>query len=81
MKIEVRYFASLVDRVGVTAETVELDDATDVAGLWSALEHRHPGLAGMDYRPMVACDMEYAAWDTRLDGVREVAFLPPVSGG
>lgn len=81
MKIEVRFFASLVDRVGAVTETVELDDGTDVAGLWIELERRHPGLGGMDYRPMVACDMEYAAWDTKLDGVREVAFLPPVSGG
>ncbi len=81
MKIEVRFFASLVDRVGVVTETVELDAGADVAGLWSELKLRHPGLAGMDYRPMVACDMEYAAWDTKLDGVCEVGFLPPVSGG
>ncbi|MDX1387676.1 MAG: MoaD/ThiS family protein [Acidobacteriota bacterium] len=81
MKVQVRFFASLVDRVGAVTVTVELDDGADVARLWSELERRHPGLSAMDYRPMVACDMEYAAWDTKLDGIREVAFLPPVSGG
>jgi molybdopterin converting factor small subunit len=30
---------------------------------------------------MAACDREYATWDRPLAGVREVAFLPPVSGG
>jgi molybdopterin converting factor small subunit len=30
---------------------------------------------------MIACDMEYAGWDHLLEGVDEVAFLPPVSGG
>jgi molybdopterin converting factor subunit 1 len=81
VKIEVRFFASLVDRVGSTTDTVEIDPGESVEGLWNRLLRRHPDLATMNYRPMVACDMEYADWDRMLDGVREVAFLPPVSGG
>jgi molybdopterin converting factor small subunit len=42
---------------------------------------RHPALDAIGYRPLVACDLEYSSWDRALDGVREVAFLPPVSGG
>jgi molybdopterin converting factor small subunit len=30
---------------------------------------------------MVACDMNYADWETPVVGVREIAFLPPFSGG
>jgi len=30
---------------------------------------------------LVACDVEYRDWSAKLDGVREVAFLPPISGG
>ena len=81
MRIEVRYFASLVQRVGQGTESVELSPGADVAALWRDLVARHPGLADLPFRPLVACDLDYAAWDRTLDDVREVAFLPPVSGG
>jgi molybdopterin synthase sulfur carrier subunit len=79
--VEVRYFASLAQRAGCAKETVEVQDGADVAALWQVLERRHPELAGVGFRPLAACDLTYADWDRRLDGVREVAFLPPVSGG
>ena len=81
MTVEVRYFASLVDRVGVAAERVEIGPGAGVAQLWDLLVARHPALGAIGYRPLVACDLEYASWDRTLEGVREVAFLPPVSGG
>ena len=81
MRIEVRYFASLVDATGVAHEAVELGAPASVTALWSVLVERHPGLAALGFRPLVACDMDWAGWDAGLDGVREVAFLPPVSGG
>ena len=81
MKIEVRFFASLVEQTGATVEVVDVPEGTDVEGLWSVLEQRHPSLAAIRYRPMAACDLVYADWGKSLDGVREVAFLPPVSGG
>jgi len=79
--IEVRYFASLAERAGCASERVELPPGADVAALWRVLETRHAGLAGLGYRPAAACDRAYASWDRDLQGVREVAFLPPVSGG
>ena len=81
MKIEVRFFASLADATGRSSETLDVARSTSVEGLWTELVQRHPRLAQLGYLPLVACDMDYAAWDRRLDGVREVAFLPPVSGG
>jgi len=81
VKIEVRYFASLVERTGVEVESVEVAPGDDVAALWERLERRHPKLGEIGFRPMAACDMEYAGWDRTLEGVKEVAFLPPVSGG
>ena len=53
----------------------------DVEGLWALLLERHPALGELGFKPLVACDLDYADWDRKLDGVREVAFLPPVSGG
>jgi len=79
--IEVRFFASLADCAGGSVESVEVDDAASVRGLWEILVARHPDLGAIGYRPMVACDAAYADWDAPLCGVREVAFLPPVSGG
>ncbi len=81
MKVVVRYFASLAERTGTREEPVEVAPGTTVAELWSALAARHASLGGLSYRPMAACDAEQARWDRPLDGVAEVAFLPPVSGG
>jgi len=81
VKIEVRYFASLVELTGVEVDSVEVAPGDDVAALWERLERRHPKLGELGFRPMAACDMEYAGWDRTLEGVKEVAFLPPVSGG
>ncbi len=79
--VEVRYFASLADRAGRASEALEIGDDARVEDLWTLVLERHPGLGGLRRRPLVACDLEYATWDRRLAGVREVAFLPPVSGG
>lgn len=81
MKLEVRYFASLVELTGRSSETLEIEDGADVRAVWSVLLERHPGLADLSYRPLVACDMNYADWDGPVRGVQEIAFLPPVSGG
>ena len=81
MRVEILYFASLVELTGRSSETLEIDDGADVSAVWTALVERHPGLADLAYRPLVACDMSYAEWETSLRGVREIAFLPPVSGG
>jgi molybdopterin converting factor small subunit len=81
MNVDVRYFASLVDYTGVASERVEVGVGDGVEQLWSLVVSRHPRLDELGFRPMVACDMEYASWDRKLEGVHEVAFLPPVSGG
>jgi molybdopterin converting factor small subunit len=81
MVVEIRYFASLAQSAGCSHESVELKRGDDIGVLWRALERKHPGLAEIGFRPLVACDRVYAGWDRRLDGVREVAFLPPLSGG
>ncbi len=81
MRVDVRLFASLADRAGTGADSVDVEPGTDVAGLWEILTRRHPALGQARWRPLAACDLAYASWDQKLDGVREVAFLPPVSGG
>ncbi len=81
MEITFRFFASLSERTGATEGKVDLPGDATVRDLWDELGSRFPTLAEIGFTPMVACDMEYADWESPLRGVREVAFLPPVSGG
>ncbi len=81
MKLDVRFFASLAERTGCSSESITVGEDASVEDLWRELVERHPSLAEIAFRPLVACDMDYAGWDRTLAGVREVAFLPPVSGG
>ncbi len=81
MTVEVLWFASLADRTGTRREEVETEGIPDVAGLWELLVERHPALRSIGIRPVAACDRRRVAWSESLEGVREVAFLPPVSGG
>jgi molybdopterin converting factor subunit 1 len=81
MEVRFRLFASLAEKTGTAAGTMELTSEATVRDLWEALVTRFPALAETGFAPMVACDMEYAGWDSVLQDVDEVAFLPPVSGG
>ena len=81
MQLRVLYFASLTEKAGGRVESLEVDPSSDVQALWQLLVERHPALGDLSYRPLVACDQVYADWDRSLEGVVEVAFLPPVSGG
>ncbi len=83
MKLTVLYFAWLRERVGLPRETVETG-ATTVAGLVEELRAREEryALAFSDLKSVrVALDQELADFDAPLDGVREVAFFPPMTGG
>ncbi len=81
MEIQYRLFASLAEKAGTADGAVELPAGATVRDLWDELGRRFPVLQDTGFRPMAACDMEYADWDSTLDGVDQVAFLPPVSGG
>jgi len=84
MKITVRYFALLRERMGHESEVLSLDDA----GLTVELLRRHladrvPALAAIlrGGTLLVAVNREYAAADTALCDGDEVALFPPVAGG
>ena len=83
MRLRVRYFAWLRERVGGPQETVETAAAT-VGELVDELSRRDEGhaLAFADLRAVrVAVDQELADLAAPLAGVREVAFFPPMTGG
>ena len=81
--IEVLYFAWVRERIGIPKETVETSART-VAELVDELKAREERYAAAfaDLRSVrVALDQELTEFDASLDGVREVAFFPPMTGG
>ena len=83
MQIEVLYFAWVRERIGLPRENVETT-ATDVAGLVAELREREEryALAFSDLSALkVAIDQELTGFDAPLEGAREVAFFPPMTGG
>ena len=81
--MQVLYFAWVRERIGVPREEVETMAAT-VADLVEELRAREDryALAFSDISALrVALDQELTGFDASLDGVREVAFFPPMTGG
>ena len=81
--IEVLYFAWVRERIGVPREHLETSAAT-VADLVEELRGREPRYAAAfeDVSALrVALDQTLVEFDAPLDGVREVAFFPPMTGG
>ena len=84
MRIKVRYFAQLRERLGRDAEEIAWEGAPPtVAGLRALLAERTPAAAGVlvGGALLVAVNREYAAADAALKDGDEVALFPPVTGG
>lgn len=81
--INVMYFAWVRERIGVPKEQVETTAST-VSELVSELRAREPRYeaAFADISALrVAIDQELTDFDASLDGAKEVAFFPPMTGG
>jgi molybdopterin synthase sulfur carrier subunit len=81
--MQVLYFAWVRERIGIPKETVETTAATvtELVAELSAREERY-ALAFSDLSALrVALDQELSDFDAPLNGVKEVAFFPPMTGG
>lgn len=74
--IQVRYFASLRERMGKGEEQVQAAGIATVADVWHRVS-REP----MPAHTLMAINQEYAAVDAPVQAGDEVAFFPPVTGG
>lgn len=77
MRVRVRYFASLRERMGREADSVEADGPMTVAEVWARVGGGGPLPEGV----LCAVNMEYATPDREVRDGDEVAFFPPVTGG
>ncbi|CRL10154.1 molybdopterin converting factor subunit 1 [Phaeobacter italicus] len=81
--MDILYFAWVRERIGLPKERVETSAATvrELVAELSAREDRY-AVAFSDLSALrVALDQDLSDFDAPLDGVREVAFFPPMTGG
>ena len=81
--MDVLYFAWVRERIGIPKEKVETEAKT-VAALVEELKAREEryAVAFSDLSALrVAVDQELTDFDASIEGVREVAFFPPMTGG
>ncbi len=81
--MNVLYFVWVRERIGVPKEQIETSAATvmDLVEELRAREERY-ALAFSDISALrVAVDQDLSDFDASLEGVREIAFFPPMTGG
>ncbi|MDG1458669.1 MAG: molybdopterin converting factor subunit 1 [Pseudoprimorskyibacter sp.] len=81
--MDILYFAWVRERIGLPKEQIQTQAATvaDLINELRAREERYVAAFSDLSALRVALDQELADFDAPLDGVREVAFFPPMTGG
>ena len=83
--MKVRYFAWVRERVGKAEEEINLPpDIATVGELVAWLARRGEGYAYAFENPKVirsAIDKMHVQANARIEGAREIAFFPPMTGG
>jgi len=77
MKIRVRLFASLRERLGFTDRDIEVVEGQTIADVWNTIA----GHCDLPEDVLSAVNMDYVKPDTVIADGDEVAFFPPVTGG
>lgn len=83
MTLDILYFAWLRERIGLPRETVQTSAATvrELVAELAARDEWHKAAFADLSAVRCAVDQQLAELDTSLDGAREVAFFPPMTGG
>ena len=81
--MDVLYFAWVRERIGQPKDKVDTNAATvrELVEELRGREERYEAAFADLTALRVAIDQELADFDTPLDGAREVAFFPPMTGG
>jgi molybdopterin synthase sulfur carrier subunit len=77
MAIQIKYFASLRDRLGRSEDELPAGAATTVGEVWQRLFPDTP----LPPNILTAVNLEYAGLDHPVADGDEIAFFPPVTGG
>lgn len=76
MKVTVRFFASMRDRMGRADDAMVLQMGATVADVWQKVSKE-----ALPENTLIAVNMEYTDLAHVLKEGDEVAFFPPVTGG
>ena len=79
--IKVLLFASLKERAGVNAVSLDLPDDASVKDLKALLAEKYPNLAPVLDSVLVSLNREFAFDEDPIPSQAEAALFPPVSGG
>lgn len=77
MRVQVRFFAALRERVGIPALEVSVPAGATVAQVWSLAAQEIP----IEDNILAAKNMQYVGFDSQVHEGDEIAFFPPVTGG
>jgi len=77
MIIQVRFFASLRERLNLDDCEVQWQGPVSVAEVWSTVTNNEPVPGNL----LCAVNMEYVDMTHEVKAGDEVAFFPPVTGG
>jgi molybdopterin converting factor subunit 1 len=81
MRIKLRFFASLRERLKRGEEVREVPPGATVRTVWELLKRENPELGAVEKAMSFAVAQEYVDKDHPLQDNDELAFIPPVSGG
>jgi len=81
MKVRVKFFAILREKIGAAEITRDIEEGGTVGDLWRALQKDYPKLDVPGIRLLYAVNQNYVKPDHALKDQDEVVFVPPVSGG
>ena len=81
MRIRLRFFASLREKLRRSEEVREVPSGATVRTVWDMLKQENPELSAMEKAMSFAVAQEYVDKDHPLQDNDELAFIPPVSGG
>ena len=77
MTIQVRFFASLREQIGVAEKQLEASPSMTVADVWQQASNQ----SDLPLNTLMAINMEYVDAGQHVADGDEVAFFPPVTGG
>jgi len=81
MKVDVRLFATLRERVGEPLISLEIPEPATVTDLMSEMSRRYPVVQRYEKNILISVNQEYASLTQSISSNDEIAIFPPVSGG
>ena len=81
MKLDIRLFATLKERIGASTVTLEIAETGTVSDLLAELLRLYPNLQPFKKNIIVSINQEFAGPEKQILAGDEIALFPPVSGG